>query len=209
MKRLLIPALFLALGMTTLAQDKDKDKAAPAPAPAPAATDSNPYYPLKSEATWVYKVTGGPITVKVAKEKETVNNQPCFKLETSAGGKVAATELVALTKDGVMRYSVNGLKPDAPIIFLKAGAKKGDTWTVDTKVSGQTLKGTFTVNEEKVKVGDKEYETLVVKGDDMEIGSTKTSVTYWFAKDVGIVKLKFTLGTQDAVLELESYTPGK
>ena len=43
----------------------------------------------------------------------------------------------------------------------------------------------------------------------MEIGSTKTSVEYWFAKDVGIVKLKFSLGTQEATLELEAFTPAK
>ena len=43
----------------------------------------------------------------------------------------------------------------------------------------------------------------------MQIGSTSTTVEYWFAKDVGIVKLKFTLGTQDATLELEKYEAGK
>jgi hypothetical protein len=205
MKRYLLPALILVVGISASAQDP-----AVPPAGAPAAGEvANPYYPLKAESVWSYKVTGGPITVKVAKEKETVKGVACYKVETSAGGKVAATELVAFTKDGVMRYSVNGLQPDAPIMFLKAGAKKGDSWAVDTKVSGQTVKGTFNVTEEKVKIGDKEYDTLVVKGDDMEIGSTKTSVAYWFAKDVGIVKLKFTLGTQDAVLELESFTPGK
>jgi hypothetical protein len=43
----------------------------------------------------------------------------------------------------------------------------------------------------------------------MQVGSTTSDIEYWFAKDVGIVKLRFTLGSQDATLELEKYEPGK
>jgi len=174
----------------------------------PAAPTSHPYYPLKKDSEWTYAVQGGPVKVKVV-GTEKIKDTNCFKLETSAGGKPASTETVGVTKDGVQRFVVNGLSSEVPIMFLKNGAKKGDTWAVDTKVSGQVVKGTFTVDEVKVKVKDKDYDTLYVKTTDMEIGSTKTSVEYWFAKDVGIVKLKFSLGTQEATLELENYTPGK
>ncbi|MEZ6141783.1 MAG: hypothetical protein R3B84_14525 [Zavarzinella sp.] len=169
---------------------------------------TNPYYPLKEGSVWKYQVAGGPVEVKVA-GKETVKGVSCLKLVTSMGGKDAATELVAVTAEGVMRYSVNGVTPDQPILFLKAGAKKGDTWQVKSTAQKQEIEGTFTVDEEKVKIGDKEYETLHVTGKDMKIGSSKTTVDYWFAKDVGIVKLRFTLGTQEAVLELIEYKAGK
>lgn len=169
---------------------------------------TNPYFPLKKDSEWTYSVQGGPVKIKVT-GTEKIKDTLCYKLETSAGGKPASGETVGVTKEGVSRFVVNGISADAPILFLKADAKKGDTWTVDTKVSGQTVKGTFKVDEVKIKIKDKEYETLNVKTEDMEIGSTKTSVEYWFAKDVGIVKLKFSLGTQEATLELENYTPGK
>ena len=78
-----------------------------------------------------------------------------------------------------------------------------------TKVGGQAIKGKFTASKEKVTVPAGTYDAVHVKGDNMTIGTTQTTVEYWFAKDVGIVKLKFTLGSQDATLELESYTAGK
>jgi hypothetical protein len=53
------------------------------------------------------------------------------------------------------------------------------------------------------------YDTIHVKGSGMTVGSTTSDIDYWFAKDVGIVKLRFTLGSQEAVLELEKYEPGK
>jgi hypothetical protein len=80
---------------------------------------------------------------------------------------------------------------------------------VDTKVGGQTIKGNFKANTEKVTVPAGTYDAVHVKGENMKIGTTETTVDYWFAKDVGIVKLKFSLGSQDATLELESYTAGK
>lgn len=173
-----------------------------------AAPLTNPYYPLKKDSVWTYAVQGGPVTVKVV-GTEKIKDVLCYKLETSAGGKPAASETVGITKEGVQRFVVNGITAETPILFLKADVKAGDKWTIESKVSGQTVKGTFTAKDEKVKAGGKEYDTLHVKTDDMEIGSTKTAVEYWFAKDVGIVKLKFSLGSQDATLELESYTPGK
>ena len=173
-----------------------------------AAPVANPYYPLKTGNEWTYAVQGGPVKVKVT-GTENIKETTCYKLETSVGGKASSTESVGVTKEGVQRFVVNGISADIPILFLKADAKKGDTWTVDTKVAGQAVKGTFKVDEAKIKVKEKEYETLHVKTDDMEIGSTKTSVEYWFAKDVGIVKLKFSLGTQEATLELEAFTPAK
>ncbi len=169
----------------------------------------NPYYPLKVGSEWKYKVQGGPISVKVT-GSEKVANQAGYKLETTAGSKVSATEVVAVTKEGVLRYNVNGLNAEPPIMFLPADPTATKEWNVDSKVAGQQIKGTFKVTMEDVTVPAGTYQKAVhVKGSDMTIGSTKTTVEYWFAKDIGIVKLKFTLGTQDATLELESYTAGK
>jgi hypothetical protein len=177
--------------------------------PAQEQPTAHPYYPLKTGAEWKYKVQGGPITVKVT-GTEKVGMVNGFKLETSANNKVSATETVAITAEGVKRFNVNGLNPEAPILFLPADPMSTKEWSVDTKVAGQTIKGTFKANVEKVTVPLATYDNAVhVKGADMEIGATKTTVEYRFVKDIGIVKLKFTLGSQDATLELESYSAGK
>jgi hypothetical protein len=170
---------------------------------------THPYFPLKIGAEWTYKVQGGPIKVKVTgTEKAGMFNG--FKLETSAGNKVSATETVAVTDEGVKRFNVNGLNPEEPILFLPMDPETSKEWNINTKVSNQTIKGTFKASKATgIKVPAGTYDCIHVKGDEMEIGATKTTVEYWFAKDVGIVMLKFTLGSQEATLELESYTAGK
>lgn len=181
-----------------------------APSQDAAVPTTHPYYPLKSGAEWTYKVQGGPIKVKVIGTEKVTGGVNGFKLETSAASKVSATEIVAVTAEGVQRFNVNGLAPDAPILFLPTDLEKTKEWNITAKVSGQELKGTFKIDKESVTVPLGTYKDAIhVKGVDMAIGSAKTTIEYWFAKDIGIVKLKFSLGTQDATLELEAYTAGK
>src|SRR5258708_36208667 len=84
---------------------------------------STPLYPLKMRNTWTYNVAGGKIQVKVDK-KVNCGNEDCYLLETSAQGKVSATEHVVVKEDGVYRVGVNGLKADTPIKFLALPATK-------------------------------------------------------------------------------------
>ena len=178
------------------------------PAQEAAAPTTHPYYPIKQGSEWTYKVQGGPIKMKVT-GTEKVGQNSGFKIEVTAGNKVSATEVIGVTKDGVVRYSINGVAADAPILFLPTDPEATKDWNIDTKGGGQPLKGKFTASKEKVTVPAGTYDTIHVAGKDMQVGTTTSNIDYWFAKDVGIVKLRFTLGTQDATLELESYTPGK
>jgi hypothetical protein len=196
MKRLagLSALAVMTVGVTVSAQD-----AAPA---------THPYYPLKVGNEWTYKVQGGPIKMKVV-GTEKVGTATGYKIEVTAGNKVSASETVGVTADGVVRYSVNGVAAEKPILILPTDPDATKEWTVDTKGGGQPLKGTFKTSREKVTVPAGTYDTVHVKGTDMTVGTTTSNIDMWFAKDVGIVKLKFTLGTQDATLELEKFEPGK
>jgi hypothetical protein len=173
-----------------------------------AAPSTNPYYPIKVGSEWEYKVQGGPIKMKVT-GTEKVGQATGFKIEVTAGNKVSATEVVGATKDGIVRYNVNGVNADPPILFLPTDPDATKEWAIDSKGGGQALKGTFKASKEKVTVPAGTYDTIHVKGTGMTVGSTTSDIDYWFAKDVGVVKLRFTLGSQDATLELEKYTPGK
>lgn len=172
---------------------------------------THPYYPIKVGSEWTYKVQGGPIKMKVT-GTEKVGQATGYKIEVTAGTKVSATEVIGVTKDGVVRYNVNQVAADTPILFLPTDPESQqakDGWTIDTKGGGQPLKGKFTATKEKVTVPAGTYDTIHVKGSGMTVGTTTSDIDYWFAKDVGIVKLRFTLGSQDATLELEKYEPGK
>ena len=173
-----------------------------------AAPATHPYYPLKVGNEWTYKVQGGPIKMKVT-GTEKAGQGTGFKIEVTAGNKVSATEVVGVTPDGVVRYNVNGVAAEQPIKILPADTENLKDWTVDTKGGGQPLKGTFHPSKERVTVPAGSFDTIHVKGTEMTVGTTTSNIDVWFAKDVGIVKLKFTLGTQDATLELEKFEPGK
>jgi len=197
MKRLAGPSVLavLIVGLSLSAQDT----AAPA---------THPFYPIKTGSEWTYKVQGGPIKMKIT-GTEKVGQATGYKIEVTAGNKVSATEVVGVTKDGVVRYKVNDVAADTPILFLPTDPDATKEWKIDTKAGGQRLEGTFKASKEKVTVPAGTYDTIHVKGTGMQVGNTTSDIDYWFAKDVGIVKLRFTLGSQDATLELEKYEPGK
>ena len=179
--------LTLAISCTLSAQESGAGK-------------ETPYYPLKKDATWTYKVMGNQIIMKVAG-----GDKEGTKVETIVNGKAIASEHIQVRDDGVYRVMINGQKPEAPVKFLQLPPKAGASWTVETKIQGQPIKGTFVTSEEEITVLGNKYKTIKVEGKDFDISNMKTNITYWFAEGVGIVKLSFSLGGMDATLELDKY----
>jgi hypothetical protein len=124
--------------------------------------------------------------------------------------KSQSFEDVSVTKEGVYRNTFEGKEAMPPVLFLKLPPKKDETWKVDSKVGGESVKGTFKNNgEETVKVTAGEYKAWVVTSQDLEANGVKMSVTYYFAEKVGMVKQLVEVSGQKIVIELEKYEPGK
>jgi hypothetical protein len=192
MKRFAFGSLaFLVLAITLTAQEGG-------------GKDSTAWYPLKKDTTWTFKVAGNAIVMKV-----TGQDKDGTKVETIVNNKSIANEHILVKEDGIYRTAINGLKPESPVLFFKLPPKAGLSWDVDTKIQGQAIKGKFTTSEEEVTVGAGKYKTFKVAGNDFDIAGMKTNITYWFAENVGIVKLSFSLGGMDAVLELDKFEAGK
>ncbi len=176
------------------------------------APDATPYYPLKVGDTWNYRMGDSKYTSKVTKIEEK-DKQPCARVEITAGGKLTSVEYVKLKADGVYRYEIDANKAEPPVCFLKLPPKTGETWKIDSKVGPGKVTGTFKSGEEAtLKVGDKTYEKVVtVTSEDLSGGDTVCRVTYYFAKDVGMVKQTLKIGTtnNEVVIELESFEAGK
>src|SRR5947209_10767141 len=156
MKRFVVGSaafLFLAVACTLSAQETGKD---------------SPYYPLKKDTTWTYKVMGNSIVMKV-----TGSDKDGTKVETIVNGKAIASEHIIVKDDGVYRTQINGQKPDAPVRFLKLPPKAGESWEVDTKIQGQAIKGKFETSNEEVTVTAGKYKTLKVEGKDFDIAGMK------------------------------------
>ena len=173
-------------------------------------TTATEYFPLKANSRWVYKVGEANIEVKVAgSEKDG------FKLDTVVNGKAVASEVVEVKADGVYRTKINQtpIEPAVKILALKDGKpeKKDFNWTIDSKIQQQSVKGKWTIKDDKVKVPaiPDGVDAVVVDGPDFEIAGAKTAVKYWFAPNKGVVKLQYSIGGNDAVLELKEYVEGK
>jgi hypothetical protein len=169
-----------------------------------------PYYPLQVGDAWTYKTSTGKFTLKVAKF-EKVGNDMCARVEMTGDNTPPTWEHVAVRSDGVYRYSFGDKRPDKPVCFLKLPPKKGETWEVDVKANGESLKGTFKSDEAKgVKVPANTYDDVITSSsEDLDAAGLKISCTFYFAKGVGLIKQVMKVNNQEIVVELEKYEPAK
>jgi len=206
--RLALGLSALFFGTAALAQPP----AAPAPAPAPAAQPpaaTGDYLPMKPGSKWVYKVGETTITVKVS-----AVDAAGTKMETEVNGKAVASEILKSTPEGIVRTKINNSDITPPVLVLKlTGGKvtKGDKWTVASTVQGQSVKGEFTVKDDKeaITVPAGKFDAVVVDGPEFDIAGTKTGIKYYFVAGKGIVKQMYSIQGNEAVLELKEYTEGK
>ncbi len=193
--------LALGVGCVAFAQDPTKE---------------SPYFPLKKGTTWTYKRIlksgeGPPFTVQVTESDKDGTQLETFvkDRDNKDKDKLVASETVVVTDDGIYRTAINGIKPDAPVCFFKLPPKKGDRWDVDTKIHGQVVKGTFTIDEEEVTVPAGTYKAIKVEAKDFNIGGAQTTIVCWFAEKVGVVKRSFRVPNGFVVQELEKFAEGK
>lgn len=179
------------------------------PAAAHGQVKDSPYYPLKVGTKWEYKAGDQKFTMRVAKH-EKYGDTMCALVETVADDKVIASEHIAVTDDGVYRYSFNGQKAEPPVRIFKLPPTKGDTWKFETKMGPESVKGTMRMGEDKVKVPAGEYTAFSAGSDDCKVGD-RPPFTFmnWYAQGVGMVKQTMKLEGKDVVIELEKFEAGK
>ena len=176
-------------------------------------------YPLQVGATWTYKVTEKNakdeqrVTVKVEKMEileADGKKVSVARLEIRSGDR-KLSEQVGVLADGVYRFSSADKNITPALCFLKLGVEKGKNWQVDSTTDGAKIKGSFSIGKDMVSVPyfkDQKRETITSACTDLQVGSSKMSVTYWFADKVGVVKQHVVVGNFDQTLELVEYQPG-
>src|SRR5579872_4560741 len=133
MKRLVTLAVLVVLTASLTAvrgDDKDKDKEKDKDK---VLAVESVYYPLKVGNTWTYKGPANTTLVNKVAKIEPIDNVMCARVETSVGGQAVAFEHISVTKDGIYRHTLNGMKADKPILILKLPPKNGDSWEINAK----------------------------------------------------------------------------
>jgi len=181
--------LSVAVFAARLAADDDK-AASPAP---PTALEKCEIYPLRVGTQWIYQ--SGPLEVqeKVVSH-ETIEGEPCARIETIYDGRVTGFEHIAVRDDGLYRVAVGGRPVTPPLKFLSLPARPGVKWTVSSAIAGKTIRGEFITSEGTFQARsprgdqDQSFKTHRVSGENFEVGGESISFTYDFVPQVGKVR---------------------
>lgn len=170
----------------------------------------SPYYPLKVGTRWTYKIGDKKVHILVAKHEKVGDTMAAL---IQAGEDLSlddkTTEHVAATAEGIFRFAAQGEVAEPPVMVLKLPVKKDSTWKIDSTISGISIKGDFKSSEEEVTVPAGKFKTITATSDNVTMGDEKMTITYWFAKDVGMVKQIVTRGNNKVLLELEKFEAPK
>jgi hypothetical protein len=170
------------------------------------------YFPLKPGTKWSYELNQGgkklKISSQIAKVEET-NGKSTAVLETTMNGEVASTEHLAATEKGVFRHRVNGIELSPPVCFLQYPLKKGESWETSSTLANEQLKVKGKViDSEEVTVPAGTYKAFRVEIETSAAGLRSTT-TFWFAPDVGVVKQATENAGKMLTAELEKFEEGK
>ena len=176
------------------------------PAQPPAPKDG-PFYPLQVGNAWHYKVGDKKATMKVV-AMEKIGDLMTSRIETIVDGNVSANENIAQTAGGLMRVAVDGEKYSKPIMFLKLPPMKGESWNVDSKIPGTALKGKFVAGDDEIEVAAGKFKCATSSGE-LQINGQPAQFGYWFAPNVGIVRLTMKVGGMELTWDLQKFEPAK
>ena len=122
--------------------------ALPDGAQAPPAQKNVPdYYPLKPGATWTYDLDPGNgrkirVTNQIARI-ETIDGKSMARVETVINGRVALTQHLLSTPEGVFRCRMSDADVSPPLCFLKYPFKEGETWKAEPVIGNEHSQMSF------------------------------------------------------------------
>jgi hypothetical protein len=162
-----------------------------------------PYYPLKAGTKWEYRAGDRKLVSRVARQDEKGT-----LIEVLIDGKVVDRQHILIKADGIYRTTLNGEAYSSPFRLLNLPPKAGDKWRFDTALKEQKLQGEVRISEAEVTVPAGKYKTFAATAD-FKVGDRSAGTTWYFAPDVGPVKIVVKGRTEDLVIELEKLEPGK
>jgi hypothetical protein len=129
------------------------------------------------------------------KDAQKVDSYECYVLESFVNDKseTLQREFYARTSDGLAVIKrVTGdmeIVMDPPELMLKSPLAAGLEWVWNGKIMGTQVDMTFAVKDGgKVKVKDKDLDSLKITIEQKVQTGETTTTDRWFVKDVGLVK---------------------
>lgn len=159
---------------------------------------------------WVYASDDGGYELLVTSAEQKGDSR-ILHLEQSQDGKMTMTDTWGISSEGVYRTSLAGGEADNPAFLAKWPHKAGEKWVSRAELKGGiTITQSFTThNIEAVKVPAGTFQAIHVEFVLEATEERTVGAEYWFAPEVGIVKLRVQKGDGIVTHELKSFTLGK
>ena len=110
--------------------------------------------------------------------------------------------------DGLVRFSLNGIRFDTPVALLKSNSKAGDKWPIEMNLGNEPVKGIIKVVEEQISVSAGKYSCLVTIFETDKGSKEKVVFKVAYAPKVGPVRQEFQKGeSKPVIFELQEYIP--
>ncbi len=171
------------------------------------------YYPLKPGTKWTYDLDPGNgrkirVTNQIARI-ETIDGKSMARVETVINGRVAQTQHLLSTPEGVFRYRISDADVSPPLCILKYPLKEGETWEAAPMIGGEQLKMSFKSgrHEEVISTAAK-YQAISVVCE-INVEGTRVKTTSWYAPNVGMVKDTREFGDKTITMDLVTFEAGQ
>ncbi len=171
------------------------------------------YYPLKPGTKWTYDLDPGNgrkirVTNQIAR-LETIDGKSMARLETVINGRVALTQHLLGTPEGIFRYRISEADVAPPLCILKYPFKEGETWEAEPMIGRELSKMSFkSGRHEEVTSTAAKYQAISVLCE-INGGGARVKTTSWYVPDVGMVKDTRDLGGKTVTMDLVAFEAGK
>ena len=167
--------------------------------------------PLQVGNTWTYRVSNQDekFVIKAVRE-ELVSEQNCLVLEAMTKDRVVATEHVAITREGLMRFRADKEDVDPPLCVLRWPLPRKGGWNAEYHLGPRLASANFwTTPPAEVTVPAGKFKATVVHTAVKEGMQNLGSASAWYAEGVGLVKQTISQGPgRTLTLELEKFEKG-
>ncbi|MFO0969027.1 MAG: serine/threonine-protein kinase [Gemmataceae bacterium] len=169
------------------------------------------YFPMKVGSKWHYRAetSEGKVVHAVARigKVEKIDGQMLARWEALVNGEMIASEHFSCTAKGIFRHRNNGADVTPPMRLLSFPVQIGETWEGEHKNGEQLSKVIGRTGYEEVEVPAGKFKAVTVHLQ-VETDGKMSTVTFWFAAGVGIVKEEVQDGAT-VTMELERFEEGR
>jgi hypothetical protein len=167
------------------------------------------YYPLQVGDTLVYEIKTGAMTreqIEVVAAVEEKEGKRLVSMVYQSGETKRPAGKVQVSEHGLVRLAASTREFSTPHPLLKLPLKAGASWTTNLDGPVKSYKSKA-IGEEEVDVPAGKFKALRVETSFVSAKERETTVSFWYAPNLGVVKSVSRVNERETVQVLKSFKP--